>query len=489
MYSEVQGKGIRRIILLSFFCIFLLIGCGNTSKQYEKAEVLEILQEYYAPSYVKEEEVADIFIEGDKDVDIEDMATYVVYNEYDEESSKMEELEYGLKVNLKSGDVEVLYSNGEQKETYNLQAIIAALEGKMKAKETEDDQQGVDEKYTNTDNSKEDVQNIDYKFNSNFITGYGFDILLKEDGSVLTRGENTNGELGNGTLQNSEDWQKVEGIDHVKQIAFSLNLWDEEIGASIYALKEDGTVWTWGAEKVVPEQISDISNIDTLIQKYRGSYGGYGEDYGYVYVYLIDKNGFLQGSLSEGKHHESDFGEIKVNDVTWYGYTTGQEIYLKDELIEGYTVYDMDDQESSLGENIKMCGQADDEHPYFISEEGNLYRYSYDDNIFEQTGKGIAESYCARNEGQEQDYFNFTLFQSGKVYTTGDNNYGELGNGTTDEYSEWWTVDIPAIISIFTPYNGSAYAIDEDNNLWAWGKGYDTLPQILYNLNDVANEN
>ena len=58
----------------------------------------------------------DIFIEGDKDVDIEDIATYVVYNEYDEESSKMEELEYGLKVNLKSGDVEVLYSNGEQKE-------------------------------------------------------------------------------------------------------------------------------------------------------------------------------------------------------------------------------------------------------------------------------------------------------------------------------------------------------------------------------------
>lgn len=48
-----------------------------------------------------------------------------------------------------------------------------------------------------------------------------------------------------------------------------------------------------------------------------------------------------------------------------------------------------------------------------------------------------------------------------------------MGNGTTDEYSEWRIVDIPAINSIFTPYNGSAYTIDEDNSLWAWGKGYD----------------
>lgn len=486
MYRKVMRKGIKRIVILLVFCTSLLIGCGNTPKYYEKDEVLEILQDYYASSFVKEEEAADIFIEDNKKVDIEDIATYVVYNEYNEETSKLEELECGLKVNLKTGDVEVFYPNGEQKETYNLQAIKATLEGKMKA---EDDSQNVDENDTNMSDNKKSLQNIDYKFNSNFITGFGFDILLKKDGTVLARGENTNGELGNGTLQSSEDWQKVEGIDHVKQIAFSLDLWDEEIGASIYALKEDGTVWTWGAEKVIPEQIANVSNIDRFIQKYRGFYGGYGEDYEYVYVYLIDKNGFLQGSLVEGQRYESDFGEIKVNDVTWYGYTTGQEIYLNDELIEGYTVYDMDDQVSSLGNNIKMCGQADEERPYFISEEGNVYRYSYDDNIFEQTGRGIAEYYCTWNVGQEQDYFNFTLFKSGKVYTTGDNNFGELGNGTTDEYSEWWTVDIPAVISIFTPYNGSAYAIDEDNNLWAWGKGYDTLPQILYNLNDVANEN
>ena len=88
-----------------------------------------------------------------------------------------------------------------------------------------------------------------------------------------------------------------------------------------------------------------------------------------------------------------------------------------------------------------------------------------------------------------QDAFDIALSNDGEVYTSGDNDYGEVGNGTTDKFSEWWTVDVPPINSIFTPFDGSVYAIDGENNLWAWGKGYDTLPQLLYNLNDVANEN
>ena len=155
VYRKVMRKGIKRIVILLVFCTSLLIGCGNTPKYYEKDEVLEILQDYYASSFVKEEEAADIFIEDNKKVDIEDIATYVVYNEYNEETSKLEELECGLKVNLKTGDVEVFYPNGEQKETYNLQAIKATLEGKMKA---EDDSQNVDENDTNmSDNKKQNV--------------------------------------------------------------------------------------------------------------------------------------------------------------------------------------------------------------------------------------------------------------------------------------------------------------------------------------------
>ena len=69
MYRKVMRKGIKRIVILLVFCTSLLIGCGNTPKYYEKDEVLEILQDYYASSFVKEEEAADIFIEDNKKVD------------------------------------------------------------------------------------------------------------------------------------------------------------------------------------------------------------------------------------------------------------------------------------------------------------------------------------------------------------------------------------------------------------------------------------
>ena len=62
---------------------------------------------------------------------------------------------------------------------------------------------------------------------------------LKEDGTVWAWGVNSNGQLGNGTINNSFIPVQVKGLSGIKAISCT------QITA--YALKEDGTVWAWGA--------------------------------------------------------------------------------------------------------------------------------------------------------------------------------------------------------------------------------------------------
>ena len=79
----------------------------------------------------------------------------------------------------------------------------------------------------------------DYHVNSIGNTGYTY--ILKEDGTVSSLGYNVNGELGNGAKASTTAVQKVSNLTEIMQVAGSKN---GNFGA---AVKEDGTVWTWGA--------------------------------------------------------------------------------------------------------------------------------------------------------------------------------------------------------------------------------------------------
>lgn len=63
-------------------------------------------------------------------------------------------------------------------------------------------------------------------------------MVLKKDGTVWTRGDNTYGQLGNGKYLNSDKLVQVEGLCDIKKIADGSD--------HMVALKKDGTVWTWG---------------------------------------------------------------------------------------------------------------------------------------------------------------------------------------------------------------------------------------------------
>ena len=78
----------------------------------------------------------------------------------------------------------------------------------------------------------------DWHVNSIGNTGYTY--ILKEDGTVSSLGYNVNGELGNGAKVSTTAVQEVSNLTKIMQVAGSKN---GNFGA---AVKEDGTVWTWG---------------------------------------------------------------------------------------------------------------------------------------------------------------------------------------------------------------------------------------------------
>jgi uncharacterized repeat protein (TIGR01451 family) len=84
----------------------------------------------------------------------------------------------------------------------------------------------------------------------------GHVLAVKSDGTVWAWGENRFGELGDGTTASRLTPVQVAGLTNVKAVAagqhFSL------------ALKQDGTVWTWGGTPGTaspPTQLAELSNI------------------------------------------------------------------------------------------------------------------------------------------------------------------------------------------------------------------------------------
>jgi hypothetical protein len=85
----------------------------------------------------------------------------------------------------------------------------------------------------------EDVNGIDFSFSEQGrVAAANHTVALKNNGTVWTWGNNNNGQLGDGTTSNRTTPVQVSGLSDVTAIAAG--------DTHTVALKNNGTVWTWG---------------------------------------------------------------------------------------------------------------------------------------------------------------------------------------------------------------------------------------------------
>ncbi|MGX4585321.1 RCC1 domain-containing protein [Paenibacillus chitinolyticus] len=98
--------------------------------------------------------------------------------------------------------------------------------------------------------------------------GTSFSLALKADGTVWAWGINTSGQLGDGTTTKRPLPQQVLGLDNVVKISAG--------GSHALALKSDGTVWAWGdngggvlgdgttVDRKTPVQVKNLSDVTDI---------------------------------------------------------------------------------------------------------------------------------------------------------------------------------------------------------------------------------
>lgn len=289
-------------------------------------------------------------------------------------------------------------------------------------------------------------------FDNVFDVQFGFGdvsyiIVLTTNGEVYTTcGINYNGQLGNGSeINNSSEFTKI--LDNIKQIYGSM------------ALSNDGMLYEyeWGGENFIPIQtLVDIKKLNS------GYFGGYSvittNDELYYY-----KSGF-----------ESEFEKLadNIKDVYMLGYACG--FCISNDNI----LYYFDKSKRFNDIDIPLTEVIKDVKSYYV-EGGYIAIVTTSDGIYrcEKTDATFMtnefESIEYKHENSSYGDYQAFLNNSSELYMWGGNNdFGQLGNGTTEPLSEPNKLMADVIcFDIGQEFNngGFAGAITSNGDFYTWG--------------------
>ncbi|TXK75433.1 fibronectin type III domain-containing protein [Paenibacillus sp. N3.4] len=328
---------------------------------------------------------------------------------------------------------------------------------------------------------------------------------LRRDGTVWAWGKNDYGQLGNGTQTYSYNFVQVSQLSDVIAVATGAN--------HSLALKQDGTVWAWGSDiegqlgnryqsisPRTPAQVDQLSNIVSIAA---------GADYsvalkndGTVWTWGNNSYGQLgNGTISNSsrtpvrtKFPSTQFPStvniatiaVGSNNTHSLALDTNGNVWAW-----GSNSYGQSGKASSSGvsspvqviKNVKAIA-AGHNFSIALTLDGNVWTWGK--NNSGQLGNGWTSSYESRpiqvygisnvigvSAGEDHSLI---LKQDGTVWAWGGNYYGQLGNGGAGQNSS-----IP--IQVSPPLQGSSLtnivavvagvnysiAINQDRFYWVWG--------------------
>ena len=350
--------------------------------------------------------------------------------------------------------------------------------------------------------------------------GYGHTIALKEDGTVWTWGDNRNGQLGLGDRRDRGIPTQVTRISDVTAVAAN--------SGNSYALKSDGTVWGWGmavdgsaygqnmpVDTITPEQV-DISGVVAIAAKNSQAFALKAD--GTVWGWGYDSNGSLgrgNSFLGNSTYHVTPAQVVGLTDVTkivtggyhtfawkadgtiwaWgsnhagqfgngqFGATTQQSISVPMEVPE-------------LTDIAAIA--AHNSYTILLKTDGTVWTCGHSDFRWwnNESGERIEPHYVPTKVPGLTDvvavaaglHFASAMQSDGTIWCWGDNEFGQLGDGTT--FSSTNPVQILGATEVTIPedyeetFYTDPYDVIGSDNITAAS----ATPEITWNENEMRLE-
>ncbi len=291
------------------------------------------------------------------------------------------------------------------------------------------------------------------------VGGSSHTLALKTDGTVWAWGDNTAGQLGDGTDNSSSSPVLAQGLADVTAIA---------AGSSFsVALKADGTVWTWGdnqygqlgdnstTDRSLPGMVPGLTGVTAISAFYKhvlalkndGTVWAWGQN---VYGQLGYDSGATLWATTPRQVASLPAGDPASAVVAGYSHSIA--------LVNGsiWTWGGNQYGQLGLGDN----STADRSTPVMISALSSV--------------SAVAASY----------YHTLALKNDGTVWAWGRNQYGQLGdNSTADRKSPVQVYNLSGASAITVGiYNSTA--LKTDGTVWAWG--LDNNGELGFSPTDVC---
>lgn len=273
--------------------------------------------------------------------------------------------------------------------------------------------------------------------------GASHTVALMNDGSVMAWGDNGSGQLGDGTTTNRLTPLTVLGLDNVKAISAG--------SGHTLALMNDGSVKTWGdnndgqlgdgttSNRLTPVTVSGLNNVTAIAA-------------GYYHSLALVNNGTVQA------WGDNFFGEVGQNaTIRFQSHPT-----------------------SVAGLSGVSAIAAGGVHSVALLSNGSVQAWG--NNYYGELGNGTTSPPLVPTPTPVQVfglsnvkaiaagiYHTVALLNDGSVKTWGDNSFGKLGNGTTTSSSIPVTVSNLSEVKAIAAGDNHSVALLDNGTVQAWG--------------------
>ena len=295
-------------------------------------------------------------------------------------------------------------------------------------------------------------------FAQKLASGSSHNAVIKNDGTLWVWGNNSDGQLGDGT-----------NINRNRPIQIGMNSdWKTVYTGSrrTFGIKNNGTLWGWGNN--FDGQLGD----GTTVTKTTPTQIGIENDW---------------EKLSIRSSHSL---AIKKNGTLWaWGYNgAGQ-------LGDGTTSSKLIPTQIGLSSNWKSISVGSD-FSIALKTDGTLWGWGY--NSFGQLGDGtninkLTPIQIGTSSNWESiatgDYYTLALKTDGTLWGWGNNSSGQIGDGTYTNKLIPTKIDNSTNWKIIIGYGNISLALKNDNTLWGWGSNpYGVLGDGTTNNINIPNQ-